>query len=172
MSDDFFPVVPPGRPIWLVTLADLALLLVGFFVLLQANQRLDKEALATGLREGFGITERVADPMPVAVAAMGDFTPGSSILPQSAAAISQWARSAASDPRVRLRLSGAADGTAADVEPETGSGTILAADRARAVAVALVAAGAVSADRLTITTDPVPGRRAVTLTIGFDGKRP
>ncbi|MFZ5796341.1 MAG: flagellar motor protein MotB, partial [Pseudomonadota bacterium] len=36
-----------------MTLADLALLLVGFFVLLQASQQLDRAALARGLRAGF-----------------------------------------------------------------------------------------------------------------------
>ena len=36
---------PPARPLWLWTLADLALLLVGFFVLVQAT---DRQALAKG----------------------------------------------------------------------------------------------------------------------------
>lgn len=171
MTDDFFPEIAPARPIWLVTLADLALLLVGFFVLVQANQTLDKKALAQGLREGFGITTRLADPMPVAVAAMPGFAPGSSILPRSPAGLIAWARSAAADPRVQIRISGATDGTPADVEPLTRSASVLAADRARAVAAALASAGAVPADRLTIANDPVPGRRAVTLTLGFGGER-
>lgn len=172
MTDDFFPDIPATRPIWLVTLADLALLLVGFFVLIQANQTLDKKALAQGLREGFGITTRVADPMPVAVAAMADFAAGSSALPVSPASLIAWARSAATDPRVRIKITGATDGTSADVEPVTGSASVLAADRARAVAAALASAGAVPADRLTIANDPTPGRRAVTLTLGFGGERP
>lgn len=172
MTDDFFPEIPTSRPIWLVTLADLALLLVGFFVLIQVNQTLDKQALAKGLREGFGITTRIADPMPVAVAAMADFTPGSSALPASPASIIAWARSAATDPRVQIKITGATDGTSADVEPVTGSASVLAADRARAVAAALASAGAVPADRLTIANDPAPGRRAVTLTLGFSGERP
>jgi flagellar motor protein MotB len=171
MSDDFFPEASPTRPIWLVTLADLALLLVGFFVLIQANQTLDKKALAQGLREGFGITTRVAEPMPVAVAAIADFAPGSSTLPASPANIIAWARSAAADPRIQIRISGAVDGTRADIEPITQSASVLAADRARAVAAALASAGAVPADRLTIANDPVPGRRAVILTIGFGGDR-
>ena len=36
----------PARPIWLITLADLALLLVGFFVFIQANNHLDGRKLA------------------------------------------------------------------------------------------------------------------------------
>lgn len=172
MTDDFFPETPAARPIWLVTLADLALLLVGFFVLIQANQTLDKKALAQGLREGFGATARVADPMPVAVAAMAGFAPGSSILPTSPASIIAWVRSAAADPRVRIRISGAVDGSSADVEAVTRSSSVLAADRARAVAAALASAGAVPADRLTIASDPAPGQRAVTLTLGFGGERP
>lgn len=172
MTDDFFPETPPARPIWLITLADLALLLVGFFVLIQANQTLDKQALAQGLREGFGVTTPIADPMPVAVAAMTDFAPGSSVLPSSPASIIAWARSAAADPRVRIRISGAVDGSSADIEPVTQSASVLAADRARAVAAALASAGAVPADRLTIANDPAPGRRAVTLTLGFGGDRP
>ncbi|WP_137788436.1 flagellar motor protein MotB [Sphingomonas sp. 3P27F8] len=43
---DEFPARAPARPLWLMTLADLALLLVGFFVLLQANQTLDPHKLA------------------------------------------------------------------------------------------------------------------------------
>ncbi|OYY73192.1 MAG: hypothetical protein B7Y47_00435 [Sphingomonas sp. 28-63-12] len=157
---------------WLVTLADLALLLVGFFVLIQANQQITNQALAKGLREGFGVTTRLAAPMPVAIGSMGEFAPGSSALPKSPASLSQWARSVTADPRVRLRISGAVDGSPADVEPVTGSSAVLAADRARAVAVALAEAGAVPAARMTITTDPIPGRRAVMLTLGFDGERP
>lgn len=172
MTEDFFPDIPPARPVWLVTLADLALLLVGFFVLVQANQTLSKKALAQGLRDGFGTTNRVAEPMAVAVAAMRDFAPGSSKLPVPPAAIIAWARGATADPRVQIRISGAVDGTPADVEPITRSASVLAADRARAVAAALASAGAVPADRLTIANDPTPGHRTVTLTLGFGGERP
>ncbi|MFX5817433.1 flagellar motor protein MotB, partial [Acinetobacter baumannii] len=55
--DDDLPDLTPSRPIWLMTLADLALLLVGFFVLLQASQQLDRAALARGLRAGFGVRD-------------------------------------------------------------------------------------------------------------------
>ena len=75
----------PARPLWLWTLADLALLLVGFFVLIQAT---DRQALAKGLREGFGGVARTqtqagvaaaADPIPLASAAAG-FARGSAAI--------------------------------------------------------------------------------------------
>ena len=45
----------PRRAIWLITLADVMLLLVGFFVFLQANTKLDAKQIASGLRDGFGL---------------------------------------------------------------------------------------------------------------------
>lgn len=172
MNEAFFPDARPVRPIWLVTLADLALLLIGFFVLIQANQRLDKRALAQGFREGFGVTERVPEPMPVAVAAVDSFDVGSSVLPVVPAPVLAWARDSLRDPRVRLKISGAVDGSAGDVEAVTASGAMLAADRARAVAAALILAGAVPTDRVDLATNSAAGKRAVTLTLGFAGDRP
>ena len=61
-SDGALLDVAPGRPLWLVTLADLALLLVGFFVLLQANQTLSPRELARGIAQGFGV-----EPAPAAM---------------------------------------------------------------------------------------------------------
>ncbi len=186
-SEQFFPEQRPSRPIWLVTLADLALLLVGFFVLVQANQKRDFQALAAGLREGFGVHSMagahalpkpvpaiaVAEPMPVGVTSMADFATGSSVLPQSPAALIAWVREEAADPRLVLKVIGGVDGSAGDVEPVTGSGSLLAADRARAVAVALASAHVIRADRMIIATEASPGsRRAVTLTIAFAGERP
>src|SRR3546814_14344332 len=74
-----------GRPIWLTTLADLGLLLVDFFVFVQATQDIDKRALANGFRAGFGGEPAPAapEPMPVAAAAMLHFVPGSAVLPRS-----------------------------------------------------------------------------------------
>lgn len=168
MNDDFFPEAPAGRPIWLMTLADLALLLVGFFVLLQANQSLDRRELAKGLREGFGVAAP-AEPMPVAAAAPIAFAIGSAALASAPLSAVVWAREAMHDPNVTLKITATVDGTDADVDPVTGSAAVLAADRARAVAAAL--AGAVPADRLTITTStmPTPGRRTVLVTLGFAG---
>jgi len=156
----------PARPVWLTTLADLALLLVGFFVFLQANQ-MDGQALAAGLRAGFGAAE--APPaMPVAIATVAGFAPGSAEPGDMTAAL-DWARTAAADTRTRLRIGGEVDGSPQDVDPRTGSGAILAADRARAVAARLVAAGAVAPDRIRIST--ATDKRRTVLTVGFEGDR-
>jgi hypothetical protein len=157
----------PARPIWLTTLADLALLLVGFFVFLQASQ-VEPGTLAASFRAGFGMHERPA-PMPVELAAVAGFAPGLSRPGDMAGALA-WARAAAHDPRTRLRVTGEVDGSAADVDPLTGSGAILAADRARAVAAHLVASGAVAPDRIEIVTGR--GERRAVLTLGFVGTRP
>lgn len=173
---DAYPETPASRPIWLMTLADLGLLLVGFFVFIQASQHLDGKALAKGIRAGFGVPSTPAsppvagnEPMPVAAAAMLDFAPGSAALPSSPAGLIAWAREVARDPRVVLKVSGGIDGSPADVDPATGSGAVLAVDRARAVAAALAAAHVVSPARLDIRGAGKPGHRAVTLTIGFAG---
>lgn len=160
--------IASARPVWLMTLADLALLLVGFFVFLQASQQLDKRALAKGIREGFGAQETRAVPEPMAVSAgsVSGFATGSATLPQAPDALIAWARESTRDARVTLRVAGAVDGSAADVDPVTGSGAVLAADRARAVATALLVAHAVRADRITLSAAR-PGRRAVTVTTGF-----
>lgn len=162
------PDAAPARPVWLMTLADLALLLVGFFVFLQASQQLDQRALAKGIREGFGVQTAApaVEPMAVSAGSVAGFVPGSAVLPQAPDALIAWARESTRDPRVILRVAGAVDGSAADVDPVTGSGAVLAADRARAVATALILARAVPADRITLSAAR-PGRRAVTVTTGF-----
>ncbi len=175
ISDDGYPDTPANRPIWLMTLADLGLLLVGFFVFLQASQHLNSKVLAQGIRAGFGVTSAPptgnAEPIPVAAAAMLDFAPGSAALPSSPAGLIAWAREVARDPRIVLKVSGGIDGSASDVDPATGSGAVLAADRARGVAAALAAAKAVPPARLEILGAGKPGHRSVTLTIGFAGNR-
>ncbi|MGH6614793.1 flagellar motor protein MotB [Sphingomonas sp.] len=176
MTIDDFPEEAPGRPIWLMTLADLALLLVGFFVFVQAAQHLDQKALAKGIREGFGATAIApstpaqAEPMPVAAAAMLNFAPGSAALPASPAGLIAWAREVTRDPRVTLKISGGTDGSAIDVDADTGSGAVLAADRARAVAAALARAKIVAPGRMTIVTTTA-NRRSVVVTLGFAGNR-
>lgn len=156
----------PARPLWLVTLADLALLLVGFLVLIHATS-LDKRALAQGLKAGFGVDASAPEPMPVAAAAITAFAPGSAALPTSPAALTAWAKEALRDPRVSLRVTGSVDGSARDVDLATGSGTVLAADRARAVAAALAST---AGGRMTVATG-APKHRNVIVTLAFAGDR-
>ncbi|MBP2513676.1 flagellar motor protein MotB [Sphingomonas sp. PvP018] len=189
-----YPEPQPGRPLWLITLADLALLLVGFFVLLQATQTasdrpLAPRALAAGLREGFGasVTPTVdtarpklpvpggplaaAQPtaLPVAAAGMLDFAVGSAVLPTSPDTLATWARDAVQDPRVQLTVTGSVDGSPGDVDPVTHSAAILASDRARAVAAAIAH---VAPGRVTLATSPTTGRRAAIVTQAFVGEPP
>lgn len=153
------------RPIWLITLADVMLLLVGFFVYLQANPQLDRRALSDSLREGFGVEQPV--PMAVEANVVAGFAPGSAALPASDVAL--WAEEALRDPRTIIRVTGGTDGTPADVDGATGSAAILAADRARAVVAAL--SSDVPPARLLIDTRVGAGR-AVQLNLAFAGEHP
>ena len=169
MTDEF-PAAPPARPLWLVTLADLALLLVGFLVLVQATRNEARGTLAAALRDRFGgAAGAEPPPMPVAAAGMMNFARGSAALPGSAAGLVAWAREAVRDPRVMLTVTGSTDGSAADLDPVSHSAAILAADRARATAATLAAA--VPADRLVITTASRPGQRAALVTLAFAGEK-
>lgn len=151
-SDD--PLAPvPGKPLWLMTLADLALLLVGFLVLVQATS--DRAALAKGLRDGFGAAGPAAA-MPLAAAA-APFSNGSAVLTAPAPLVA-WARDALRDPRAVVTVTGAAT-------PQEGA--LLAADRGRAALAALIAAG-LPADRLQLAITRGPPR--ATLTIALAGE--
>jgi flagellar motor protein MotB len=166
LSPDGWDDIAPARSVWLITLADLALLLIGFFVLLQAHREADRSRLLAGLRSGFGVEAPApVDPMAVAHARVEGYAPGSPDAELSATIA--WARDVARDKRTVITITGstAPDG---DVDPRTGSAAILAADRARTVAAALVARGAVSPDRLILRVTPGQ-RRAVTLSVGFAG---
>jgi len=149
----------PDRPVWLITLADLSLLLVGFFVFLKASET-DPRALAAQIRAGF--VEERAPAMPVDIAAVGGFAVGSAEIVDASAAL-DWARSAARDPRTRLHVTGEVDNTPGDVDPLTGSGPILA------VAARLVRSGAISPERILLSTGR--GQRRAVLTLGYDGGR-
>ncbi|MFD1786096.1 flagellar motor protein MotB [Sphingomonas floccifaciens] len=153
----------PRRSIWLVTLADVMMLLVGFFVFLQVNPNVDARALSQSMREGFGL----ATDVPIALEAnvVQGFAPGSAVLPPHD--IAAWVRAVTTDPRTTVRVTGGTDGTPGDVDPRTQSGAILAVDRARAVAAAIAAD--VPAGRIAIDTRPGAGR-AVQLTISYDGE--
>lgn len=164
MSEDALLDPPPARPLWLWTLADLALLLIGFFVLVQAT---DRQALARGLREGFGgdgANIVMADPIPLAAAAVS-FAPGSAVSDAPATLI-DFATASLRDPRASLRVSGGTSG-AGDVDPTTGSADLLAADRARGVVAFLIGHG-IAADRITIAPSGT-GRRTALLTVSFTG---
>lgn len=170
-SDDEFPALAPSRPLWLVTLADLALLLVGFFVLLEANRQLDPRVIAQAVAVGLGVPP---PPVAVAVAAqrVGGFERGSARVPGDLAALAAWAHAELRDPRVALRITGATDGSAADVDRATGSHALLASDRARAIAAALAADG-VPIERTQITNTDVDARpsRHVLVTLAFVGEK-
>lgn len=170
MTPDYsFPEARPSRPLWLVTLADLALLLVGFLVFVQATT-LDKHTLAAGLRAGFDAEAPVSE-MPVAAGGLSGFAAGSATLAEPIDGLADWARDAARDPRVRFNIAGSVDGTTADIDRASGSGVLLAADRARAVAAELVAVGAVAPDRITLSTNERPGPRRVLVTLSFTGDK-
>ncbi len=171
IAADAWDEIAPAKSVWLITLADLALLLVGFFVFMQANRSLDREALVAGLRSGFGVEEAVIPPMAVATARIDGFASGSAVLPDATTVIG-WARDAGRDPRTQITIIGSTDANAAtgsaDIDPATGSAAILAADRARTVAATLVRSGAVDPRRIIIRIEPGK-RRAVTLSVGFAG---
>ncbi|WP_375248899.1 flagellar motor protein MotB [Sphingomonas sp.] len=158
---------PSARPVWLITLADLSLLLIGFFVLLQAQHDVDPRELARGLAAGFGVE---APPIAVASQSVEGFAPGSAALPGNTTALAAWARTELRDPRVRLTVTGATDGSAADRDPVSGSATALAADRARAVVAALVRDG-VADTRIDIAAAPTFARRATFVTLAFTGEQ-
>ena len=147
----------PGRPLWLVTLADLALLLVGFLVLLHARQ--DDAGVARALQARFG----GEPPLAVAAEQVAGFASGSAALPASPARLKDWAAEQLQDPRVTLTVTGSVDGSPADVDPATRSGELLALDRARAVAAQLPPA--------RVRTATARSGRRVTVTLAFAGER-
>ncbi len=176
--NELFAEARPTRPIWLVTLADLALLLLGFIVLVLSHQG-NQRALAAGLRDRFGGHAQAGAPaavatepgvLPLAAASMLDFAPASAALPDDPAALIGWAKRQAGDPRVRLTITGLTDGSAADLDPLSRSAPLLAADRARMIAARLVAAG-IAGRQIAITTAVSPGKRGAMVTAGFAGDR-
>jgi hypothetical protein len=149
------PLAPPSqRPLWLVTLADLALLLLGFVVLLQASA--NRDAVANALRARFGAEEIV----PAVAAVAADFAPGSARLDDAAPLIA-WTADALRDPRVSVTVTGSA-------AAGEGGSVVLAADRARAALDALAAAD-LPIDRLQLATSRSGGARVI-LTLAFTGQ--
>ena len=135
---------PASRtPRWALSFADLCLLLLGFFVMLQA--RPDAARLAAGMRGAFGASPRAA----IERRADTLFQPGEAILrPAARAAI----RAFASEARAGATVS--SHGT------EAGSarfdGWELAAARTAAIARELVSAG-VAPGTIMIAIDPATG---------------
>jgi flagellar motor protein MotB len=168
-------IARPARPLWLITLADLSLLLVGFFVFVQATQQQDartRAALAAGIRDAFGGDGRVqaekAD-TPLAANIVDGFAPGSA-RPGALTALDTWAADATRDPRTALVVTGYADGSAAD--RLDGSALALAAARATAVAAALEAQAGAGRVRVAAAIAPSsfigrPAGRRVVVTVGF-----
>ncbi|MFD1610241.1 hypothetical protein ACFSCW_00340 [Sphingomonas tabacisoli] len=153
-----------ARPLWLITLADLSLLLVGFFVFLQATahkSQPEQAAIQAGIRQAFG--GEAAPRLAVEANAITGFAAGSAALPRDAAAIAAWAKDALSDPRTKLVVTGYADGSPSD--RASGSALALAGLRAEAVAATLTG---IAPDRIRLSAASVPGARRVTLTISYD----
>jgi outer membrane protein OmpA-like peptidoglycan-associated protein len=147
---------PVRRARWQVTLADLSLILVGFFVMLNAFQQRsagDRIALASGLRGALSASPHPAAPtFAVAANRVDGFAPGSAALPPSIHAAAAWVRQSASDPRTSLIVTGRAD-------PSEGSGLALPAARAEAVAAYLARSAAIDRARIrTVAESPGAGR--------------
>lgn len=159
-----------ARSTWLVTLADLALLLLGFLAMLAAAQDdAARQRLAAAVRTGFVGEERGS--VTVESARIAGFAPGSLALPASAAGALDWLALAAADPRTIVVVSGSSDGTAADTA--VGGPLATAAMRAEAVAGAIVAAGILPAARIRTEAQLAPGAagRRVDLGIRYTNAR-
>lgn len=143
------------RPLWLVTLADLSLLLVGFFVFLQATSHRparEQAAISAGIREAFG-----GEPSaPLAVDANAVAFDRASSVPPNLRAVKAWAIDALADPRTHLVVTGYAD---------SAEGLALAGARADAVRARL---DDVPSGRIRAGAALSPGAHRVTLTISYD----
>lgn len=154
-----------GRPLWLMTLADLSLLLVGFFVFLQATAhkpKKEQDAIGASIRTAFGGS--AIPEIAVAANTIDGFAAGGGALPHGIDDAANWARDALADPRTRLIVTGYADGGPDD--RLAGSGLALAGLRAETVAAAL--SGRIPRDRIRTGAAVLPGARRVTLVISYD----
>jgi flagellar motor protein MotB len=132
------------RQRWALSFADLCLLLLGFFVMLQA--RPEASALAAGFRQAFGMRERAV----IERRAAALFQPGEALLtPRGRALLDRFVAEVGDDAVIV-----ASRGT----EPATArfDGWELAAARAAAVARAIEQAG-VPQRRITLAVDPSTG---------------
>lgn len=126
-----------GGPLWLITLADLSLLLVGFFVFLQAtaHSRRTNRPRSGEHPGGLWRPQRRTGTRGCGQQRRGAFRPAAARLPASIGGAAAWARDALADPRTYLIVTGYADGGTAD--RLAGSGLALAGLRAGTVADAL-----------------------------------
>lgn len=133
-----------GRQRWALSFADLALLLLGFFVLLQAKP--DANHLSAGLRAAFGARAGAAFQQP----ARSLFEQGEAVLTDPARkALRMFARQAGTGGLIVSSRGTEADAARFD-------GWELAAARTAAVARELAAAG-LKADRIAVAIDPATG---------------
>jgi len=133
-----------GRKRWALSFADLALLLLGFFVLLQAKP--EANHLSAGLRAAFGARADAALETP----ANAWFEPGEALLsPQGHKALQDFARSAG---QARLIVSS----RGSERKAARFDGWELAAARTAAVARELSKAG-IAQDRIAVAIDPAIG---------------
>jgi len=133
-----------GRQRWALSFADLCLLLLGFFVLLQAKP--EANHLSAGLRAAFGARADAA----IQQDANAWFEPGEAVLtPQGHKILTDFSRNAG-DTGLIVSSRG--------TEPKAArfDGWELAAARTAAVARALTKAG-VAQDRIAIAIDPATG---------------
>lgn len=144
----------PRRPLWLVTLADLALLLVGFFVFVHATAEqsaAERAAIAAGIRDAFGGDAAVAPVLSLDINRV-TFAAGSAT-PPDLAPIRAWLAEAAADPRTKVTVTGL---DARDLA--------LAARRADAVAAALPLAP----ERIRRAASVRAGSARAELSVSFD----
>jgi hypothetical protein len=133
-----------GRQRWALSFADLCLLLLGFFVLLQAKP--DANHLSAGLRAAFGAREAAALERPAAAL----FEPGEAILTnEGRATLAAFARSALGGGLVVASRGSEAEAARFD-------GWELSAARTAAVARFLAGSG-IAQDKIALAIDPATG---------------
>ena len=134
----------PGRQRWALSFADLALLLLGFFVLLQAKP--DANHLSAGLRAAFGSRANATLEQPARTL----FEPGEAVLTSQGHKILRDFAMGAGDAALIVSSRG--------TEPDAArfDGWELAAARTAAVARDLTRYG-IAQDRIAVAIDPATG---------------
>lgn len=159
--------LPRRRARWVMTLADLFMLLVGFFVMLHAAEaRHQTSAMTAAVKRALGVKVARGQPERVALDAnaLTGFSAGDAALPAAVWPVAQWLRQAAADPRSRVLVTGHSDDREAD---RSTGGLMVAAARADSVARAIVKTGAVPASRIDLAASAGGADRRVDITISF-----